>query len=129
MFKHPSLFGKLALQSLYMMETGERLVEPVLKPASEAPLEIYLDWGLYDLRTEVEAWNMVDVNRDFAARLEDLGFTVAGGEVPEGGGWNSWRMRTDDVFETLFPGPRAGEPTTDEEPESPAEPVTITPTR
>ena len=35
--------------------------------------------------------------------LTDRGYTVAGGEVPDGTGWSSWKNRTDRVLQSLFP--------------------------
>jgi outer membrane protein assembly factor BamB/enterochelin esterase-like enzyme len=113
-FRRPAVFGALGLQSLIMLETNllgssEGLLRKVAPQASEAPLRIYLDWGLYDRRATREAWDMGTTNARFAAFLRERGYKPAGGRVPEGSGWAGWRNRTDRVFGALF-APAGGTP-------------------
>ena len=107
-FRRHAVFGALGLQSLVMLDTNllgssEELLKKVAPMASEAPLRIYLDWGLYDRRATREAWDMGTTNARFAAFLRERGYKPAGGRVPEGSDWAGWRNRTDRVFGTLFP--------------------------
>ena len=107
-FRRPLVFGALGLQSVSMLETNllgssEELLRKVAPLAAEAPLRIYLDWGLYDRRATREAWDMGTTNARFAAFLRERGYRPAGGQVPEGSDWAGWRNRTDRVFGTLFP--------------------------
>ena len=107
-FRRPAVFGALGLQSVVMLDTNllgssEELLRKVAPMASEAPLRIYLDWGLYDRRATREAWDMGTTNARFAAFLRERGYKPAGGRVPEGSDWAGWRNRTDRVFGTLFP--------------------------
>ena len=48
-------------------------------------------------------WDVGRGNRRFADKLRGIGYTIAGGEAHDGCGWSSWRNRTDDILETLFP--------------------------
>jgi len=115
-FRRPSVFGLLGLQSVRMTETNYLgvsydLLRKVAPVATEAPLRIYLDWGRYDRRATMEAWDMGAMNERFAAFLRERGYKPAGGQVPEGSGWAGWRNRTDRVFGTLFPAePRPSPP-------------------
>jgi len=120
-FRRPAVFGALGLQSVQMLETNllgssEELLRRVAPLASEAPLRIYHDWGLYDRRATREAWDMGATNARFADFLRERGYKPAGGRVSEGSDWAGWRNRTDRVFGTLFPpaangAPAAGAPT------------------
>jgi hypothetical protein len=71
--------------------------------ASEWPLEVYLDWGRYDLRSSVEAWNMVVVNEELSATLREHGYRPTGGERPVGPGWSVWSQRDPALLLALFP--------------------------
>jgi enterochelin esterase-like enzyme len=107
-FRRPHAFGALGMQSLIMLDTNlvgvsYDLLKKVTPMAAEAPLRIYLDWGLYDRRGAREPWDLGKVNAQFAGFLRERGYKPAGGQVPEGSGWAGWRNRTDRVFGTLFP--------------------------
>ena len=107
-FRRPRVFGALGLQSVLMLDTNlvgvsYELLRKVTPKATEAPLRIYLDWGLYDRRGAREPWDMGTVNAHLAAFLRERGYKPAGGQAPEGSGWAGWRNRTDRVFGTLFP--------------------------
>ena len=71
--------------------------------ADKNPMQIYMDWGKYDMRDPRENWDIGDSNSRFADKLRGLGYTIAGGETNDGCGWSSWRNCTDKIFETLFP--------------------------
>jgi enterochelin esterase-like enzyme len=106
-FRRPKVFGALGMQSVSMLDTDGEVLLKQAPEASGAPLRVYLDWGKYDRRATREAWDMSVTNARFAAFLRERGYKPAGGEVPEGSGWASWRNRTDRVFGTLFPPPGA----------------------
>ena len=78
----------------------ERLIMPAL---SQLPLQIYMDWGKYDLRSPMEGNDLGKSSRSFARLLKVRGYFFTGGVMNDGAGWTSWRNRTDRVFETLFP--------------------------
>jgi enterochelin esterase-like enzyme len=100
---HPTLVGKLACQSPFLMDSMLAPLKPLIKTPRELPLTIYLDWGKYDLRSVGEGWDSVDSCRRFTELLRGKGYTIDGGEVHDGTGWSSWRNRTDALLETLFP--------------------------
>ena len=74
-----------------------------IQGADKKPMQIYMDWGKYDMRNPHENWDVGRGNRRFADKLRGIGYTIAGGEAHDGCGWSSWRNRTDDILETLFP--------------------------
>ena len=77
----------------------QRLVD-----AAEGPsMDLYMEWGLYDARAPHENWDLRDSAENFMDYLVGRGYTVAGGAVPDGTGWSSWRNRTDQVLTALFP--------------------------
>ncbi len=103
-FTHPEIFGKMAIQSMSWDQTAEANdAALVFEASTQWPIKIYLDWGKYDLRSPMEGNDLGKSTASFARLLHKRGYTFAGGEVNDGAGWISWRNRTDEVFETLFP--------------------------
>lgn len=100
-FGRPKVFGKLALQSPFMVDT--KAIDPLLKTAAERPLRIYLDWGKYDLRSPLDSWSMAEMGRKLDALLRERGYAPVGGEAHDGTDWPSWKNRTDVLFESIFP--------------------------
>ena len=101
--KLPSLFGGVGSQSLFMLSSDEQMFREIIKTAQEQPLQIYLDWGLYDLRTSRENWDIPEADRRLVKYLRERGYKPAGGETHEFFGWASWRNRVDRVLVSLFP--------------------------
>ena len=98
-----SIARKLGVQSTFAFTSMRGALDPLLKSASELPLDIYMEWGTYDLRSPQEAWDLAKTNREMAEGFRSRGYSLQGGEVRDGTGWSSWRNRTDVLFETLFP--------------------------
>ncbi len=71
--------------------------------ADDQPLVIYQRWGSYHLRSPHENFDSARANRDFQQRLRELGHRPAGGEVPEGVGWNNFRGYVGEMLRALFP--------------------------
>jgi enterochelin esterase-like enzyme/outer membrane protein assembly factor BamB len=109
-FRHPRVFGGLGLQSVFLLDSEEDLLQRQVGRAAEHPLRLYLDWGRYDRRATREAWDIGMANQRFAAFLRTRGYRPAGGEVMDGPGWAGWRNRTDLLFEALFPAAAATAP-------------------
>ena len=75
-----------------------------LVPArAEPPMDLFLGWGVYDFRLSNQQIDVRANCLDFKAFLEERGFAVEGGSVPDGVGWSAWRNRTDEVLVALFP--------------------------
>ena len=102
-FKYPQLFGKAAAQSAYMVAPLDQELKDLFSKSDKKPIQIYLDWGKYDLRSKVEGWSLVQDSRKFSEFLKKEGYAFVGGELNDGFGWASWRNRTDKILETLFP--------------------------
>jgi len=101
-FAQSKLVGKAGALSMFMFGSMKKSLEPTISSANK-PLDLYLDWGKYDLRSPDEAWDLAQANRDFVKTLRDRGFHPKGGELHEGTGWSSWKNRTETVFSALFP--------------------------
>ena len=108
-FAEPHTFGALGVQSAFLLDVIEMAVKPQVRPASERPLRVYHDWGLYGHASTREARDLRAANRRFNEYLRSKGYEPAGGEARDGDGWASWRNRTDRLFAALFP-PAAREP-------------------
>jgi len=101
-FAHPDVFGKAAIHSAYMLTNQEVVLEGVLKESSDAPLDVYLDWGVYDNRSVVEGWDMAAAGRKLQQRLQTLGYEPMGAEATTGTGWNNWKTLVGRSLEALF---------------------------
>lgn len=104
-FADPGLFGALAIQSAFLLDVVEAHVSARVRPASDRPLRVYHDWGLYGHASTREARDFRAANRRFNDFLRAKGHLPAGGEAKDGDGWASWRNRTDQLFAALFPPP------------------------
>ncbi len=102
-FKNPGLVRKVGTQSAFMFTTSMQKLELLIATAGDLPLDIYLEWGKYDLRNPHENWDLGKTNVELGDLLKQRGYTFTGGEVHDGTGWSSWRNRTDKLFQTLFP--------------------------
>lgn len=102
-FSSPGLVGKVASQSTMMLSSMEGMLRAQVKDHEQQPLDIYLDWGKWDMRNPHEAWNSVEMSRGFSEFLKEKGYSPAGGEAHDGAGWSSWRNRTDDLLKALYP--------------------------
>ena len=102
----PSVTGsaaKVAVLSVTMFDSERVPLEKLVRTAAEQPLDIYIEWGRYDMQNPQEAWDVRTMCRKLTEFLASRGYAVAGGEVHDGTGWSSWKNRTDRVLESLFP--------------------------
>jgi enterochelin esterase-like enzyme/outer membrane protein assembly factor BamB len=104
-FADPGLFGALAIQSAFLLDVVEAEIKGRVRPASDRPLRVYHDWGLYGLASTREARDLRAANQRFTEYLRSKGYQPVGGEARDGDGWASWRNRTDQLFAALFPPP------------------------
>lgn len=101
--KHPDVFGKVGLQSVYMgLGFGDELTA-MLQNGAGSSVIFYLDWNRYDSRNLDRGWDIAADSRRLNELLEGGGYTVTGGEVLDSVGWGGWRNRTDNVLIALFP--------------------------
>jgi enterochelin esterase-like enzyme/outer membrane protein assembly factor BamB len=99
-FNRPEVFGRVG--TLWPILFGPAVTE-ALPNATEHPLVIFQTWGAYHIRSPHEAWDQAAENRVFFEKLREAGYRPAGGEAPEGLGWNILRGHTDDMLTALFP--------------------------
>lgn len=102
-FRRPGLVGKVASQSTFLLTLQAGFLAQVIGSTPPQPLSLLMEWGAYDQRSENEAWDFRLENQRLAEMLRARGYDVSSREVPEGSGWASWRNRTDDLLEWLFP--------------------------
>lgn len=102
-FAKSDLVGKVGTLSMFSFGSVKKGLIPNVTTAKEQPMQLYMDWGKYDLRSPDEAWDIAETNRDFVKYLRVRGFNPKGGELNEGTGWSSWKNRTEAVFSALFP--------------------------
>jgi len=102
-FSYPDVATKVANQSTFIFDSMQPAIDALVTTAGEKPLDLFLEWGKYDLRNPHEAWDLAQTNRNLAQSFQEKGYKITGGEVSDGTGWSSWRNRTNVVFETLFP--------------------------
>jgi enterochelin esterase-like enzyme len=102
-FSQPGLVGKLGTQSAWLFEWAWNDLATLVKPAQQAPLDLYLDWGTWDMHNPVENWHVGEINAKVADFLRERGYRPAGGEVHDVSGWASWSLRTGALLQSLFP--------------------------
>ena len=106
----PGTYGRLALQSPPLGPLwGETLLEKAGDPA-QPRIDLYLDWGRWEFRSEREGFDRREDARRLVGRLRSRGQGYHGGELPEGSGWGAWRGRTHRILEAFFPRRVAGRP-------------------
>ncbi|MGB0716570.1 MAG: PQQ-binding-like beta-propeller repeat protein [Phycisphaerae bacterium] len=102
-FAHTEIFGKVACQSPFIFDSMMPMVTQSVSSNVSNPPMVYMDWGKYDLRNPHEAWDLSDSARKLAAFMKDNGVSFVGGQVNDGTGWSSWKMRTDRWLTYFFP--------------------------
>ncbi|MCG8606881.1 PQQ-binding-like beta-propeller repeat protein [bacterium] len=102
-FKHPDVFGKVSIQSIWWDGKEQQRQRDLITSSKNAHLQIYFDWGKYDLKSPLESVDVVEGGRAVARLLREGGYSFSGGEINAGTGWGSWKNRTHRVFETFFP--------------------------
>ncbi len=102
-FKFPGVFGKVSSQSAGIWTKEVNELKASMTDVTTQPLEMYIDWGKYDLRSPLEGWDIGDESKRLAEHFKSKGYAPLGGESPTGFGWASWRTRTDKILEAFFP--------------------------
>lgn len=99
--EHRELFGRVALQSAFMLTEAETAL---LQASSAAglPIAVDLEWGQFDLRAEHEGWDARATGQRLSEALRKGGNHVTVRTVSDGFGWGSWPLRADLVFGSLF---------------------------
>lgn len=100
--KYPQVFGKAAMQSVYL-GLGGADIEQWIGRAEASDSRFYLDWNRYDARNIDRDWDFAEDARTLAGLLRQGGHDFEGGEILDSAGWGGWRNRTDRLLESLFP--------------------------
>lgn len=100
--KYPEVFGKAAMQSVFLGMGGDAVKELIGR--KEAALtRFYLDWNRYGAKNVDRGWDFAQDGETMAALMRDGGHRLEGGEMLDSAGWGGWRNRTDKLLESLFP--------------------------
>jgi enterochelin esterase-like enzyme len=102
-FTKHDLFGGVGAQSANLGFFGPVTLDEMATGVDDLPMNVYLDWGTYHLRSPHEAWDMAADSRKGWSMLRERGYHPTGGERPEGFGWMVWRTNTDELLAGLFP--------------------------
>jgi enterochelin esterase-like enzyme len=100
-FQRPGLFGKVAIQSLFMLDLKDD-VPPLIENSAPQDLDLYIDWSRLDFKDEPRRDARAE-SREIVKALEKKGYSPVTLEVADGTGWGGWRLRTDRILESLFP--------------------------
>ncbi|MFQ5927930.1 MAG: alpha/beta hydrolase-fold protein, partial [Terriglobia bacterium] len=88
---HPQVFSKVAVQSLRLQRPVGDEVLALLRGREKQPIQFYVDWDRYDLRsTEFMGIDRRANSRKLADLLKEKGYTFAGGESTGSAGWTGW---------------------------------------
>lgn len=101
--EYPDLSSAVAMFSLRALDLVWDPLLPRIGTPQARPLRLYLEWGVYGVSNPQEAWDNRVKLRERTQQLRDLGYEVAGGEVPDGVGWASWRNRADAALRAVLP--------------------------
>ncbi len=99
----PELVGKVAVQSFYFRGEAEAELRSLITKGPASPMLFYVEWSLHDIKIEQAGIDSERDSRALAALLEENGFNKVINEVSDGSGWGSWRARTDQILQNLFP--------------------------
>ncbi len=105
---HPRLFGKASAQSVLPIGKGGDQLLSAIPNADDKPLEIYLDWGRYDLRMPRDATDVRAYGRRLRAALAAQGHRVTGQEWNDGSDLPYWSRRLEPMLQEFFA--QAGSP-------------------
>jgi enterochelin esterase-like enzyme/outer membrane protein assembly factor BamB len=100
-FERPGLFGKVATQSLFMLDLKDD-VPVLIENSARQDLDLYVEWSRLDFKDEPRRDARAE-SQEIVKALEEKGHRPVTLEVADGTGWGGWRLRTDRILETLFP--------------------------
>jgi enterochelin esterase-like enzyme len=100
-FERPGLFGKVAIQSLFMLDLKDD-VPALIENSAPQDLDLYIEWSRLDFKDEPRRDARAE-SREIVKVLEKKGYGPVTREVADGTGWGGWRLRTDRILESLFP--------------------------
>ena len=100
-FNHKDTFAKVGGHSMNLLDPTP--LTSLVEPVTGHPMVLFQEWGTYHLRSPHEAWDMAESNRRIWADFRTKGYRPAGGEIPMGFGWQSWKSRIGVMLSALFP--------------------------
>ena len=101
--KHSDQFGKMGSISAFMMTSSRDQVLAHLKAAEATPMQIYLDWGKYDMHCVAEQWDARRENQLVLKGLMENGYKPTHVVHNQGFSWIGWRNRYEKMLSTFFP--------------------------
>ena len=105
--QHSNIFSRVSCQSsVYWAGEREKRIKDLIDQTSTKSIEIYMDWGRYDLkRKDMDVKGIRERNQQIYDQLRKKGYSVSGGEINAGFGWSSWVNQFDDILKLFYPYP------------------------
>ncbi len=100
-FERPGVFGKLALQFLFMLDLRDDVSE-LIETSLPQELDIYIDWSRHDFKNGPRI-DVENESKQVVEALETRDYQPITHEEVGGSGWGAWRQRTSRILEILFP--------------------------
>jgi enterochelin esterase-like enzyme len=99
----PSVFGLVVSQSGVFSLKNEAILRQ-LSLSEAAPIQFYLTVGTYEtaLDGDRQAGNVIGINREMAALLNQKGYRYTLDERPEGHSWGLWWSRLAPALESIL---------------------------
>lgn len=93
--QHPGMFGGMAIYSPLMFDAA-RLSFVANASRIDQPMNVYLEWGRFDLFNPHENWDIRTIGEELAGELKkNSNIVLAGGMVNDSHDWSSWQNRFD----------------------------------
>jgi len=100
---HPETFARAAAVSVFLGDVARHALFRRIGADPVADVRLYVGWNRYEARDPDAGMDLrADSARLFQA-LEERGYSVTGGELPDAHGWGGWRAGADDWLQALFP--------------------------
>ena len=105
--QHSNIFSRVSCQSsVYWAGEREKRIKDLIAQTSTKSIEIYMDWGRYDLkRKDMDVKGIRERNQQIYNQLRKKDYSVSGGEINAGFGWSSWVNQFDDILKLFYPYP------------------------
>ncbi len=104
----PQVFGGAIAHSLFPLSKGGEQLLALVDRATATTQRFHVDWGRYDPHRQSDLLDVAGFSRALHARLAARGYTVTGGESPDGSLLPFWTERSIAGLRALFPGDASG---------------------
>jgi enterochelin esterase-like enzyme/outer membrane protein assembly factor BamB len=107
-FHHPGVFGKVSVQSFYMLEGTDEEVLAAIGKAAGHPIIVFVEASRNDYVIPQVSIDAPADTRRLREALAAAGFEVILDETAGAPGWGHWRSRNDRILTAFFPAADGG---------------------